>query len=271
MASSRFVSYFGGIGQALSIRDYRIYWTGQVVSVQGVWMNRVASGVLMYHITQSSAWLGAVAFLYFIPLFLVGPLAGQNRTLTGVQASFYTPAQTIVGARIKVTPALTLNGQAVRYNWSKFDAIRLDITRARIAGTSRRRMCSRLPAPSRGAGRWSNSTSKAIPVPTGSRYQWDDKSTYVRNPPYFDGMTMTPAAVGEIRGAYALALLGDSVTTDHISPAGNIAADSPGGKFLRSYWQPIAASEEMPIGGDPLPIRIMSENLTLYRGASGRA
>lgn len=56
---------------------------------------------------------------------LVGPLAGQNRTLTGVQASFYTPAQTIVGARIKVTPALTLNGQAVRYNWSKFDAIRL--------------------------------------------------------------------------------------------------------------------------------------------------
>lgn len=76
MASSRFVSYFGGIGQALSIRDYRIYWTGQVVSVQGVWMNRVASGVLMYHITQSSAWLGAVAFLYFIPLFLVGPLAG---------------------------------------------------------------------------------------------------------------------------------------------------------------------------------------------------
>ncbi|WP_293877391.1 MULTISPECIES: outer membrane protein transport protein [unclassified Sphingomonas] len=56
---------------------------------------------------------------------LQGPLAAQNRTLDGVEASFYTPAQVIVGARIRATPALTLNGQAVRYNWSKFDAIRL--------------------------------------------------------------------------------------------------------------------------------------------------
>ncbi|MCP3733722.1 outer membrane protein transport protein [Sphingomonas sp. RP10(2022)] len=56
---------------------------------------------------------------------LVGPLATQNRTLNDIEASFYTPAQTIVGARIRATPALTLNGQAVRYNWSKFDAIRL--------------------------------------------------------------------------------------------------------------------------------------------------
>lgn len=56
---------------------------------------------------------------------LVGPLATQNRTLSGIEASFYTPAQVIVGARIRATPALTLNGQAVRYNWSKFDAIRL--------------------------------------------------------------------------------------------------------------------------------------------------
>ncbi|MCU6452766.1 outer membrane protein transport protein [Sphingomonas sp. A2-49] len=56
---------------------------------------------------------------------LVGPLAGQNRTVNDVEASFYTPAQVIVGARIRATQALTLNGQAVRYNWSKFDAIRL--------------------------------------------------------------------------------------------------------------------------------------------------
>lgn len=56
---------------------------------------------------------------------LQGPLAAQNRTLDGVEASFYTPAQVIVGARIRATPTLTLNGQAVRYNWSKFDAIRL--------------------------------------------------------------------------------------------------------------------------------------------------
>ena len=56
---------------------------------------------------------------------LQGPLAAQNRTLNDIEASFYTPAQVIVGARIRATPALTLNGQAVRYNWSKFDAIRL--------------------------------------------------------------------------------------------------------------------------------------------------
>jgi aconitate hydratase len=73
---------------------------------------------------------------------------------------------------------------------------------------------------------------KAIQAPTGNVYAWEAKSTYVKNPPYFDGMTMTPAAVGEIRGARALALLGDSVTTDHISPAGNIAKNSPAAKYL---------------------------------------
>jgi len=76
MGTSRFASYFGGVGKALSIRDYRIYWIGQLVSVQSVWMNRIASGVLMYHLTQSSGWLGAVAFVYFVPLVVVGPIAG---------------------------------------------------------------------------------------------------------------------------------------------------------------------------------------------------
>ena len=74
----------------------------------------------------------------------------------------------------------------------------------------------------------------AIPVAEGNSYAWDDKSTYVRNPPYFDGMTMTPKAVAEIRGARALAVLGDSVTTDHISPAGNIAKSSPAARYLQS-------------------------------------
>jgi aconitate hydratase len=69
-------------------------------------------------------------------------------------------------------------------------------------------------------------------VPAGEVYAWDEKSTYVRNPPYFDGMTMTPAPVGDIRGARVLALLGDSVTTDHISPAGNISKSSAAAKYL---------------------------------------
>jgi aconitate hydratase len=73
---------------------------------------------------------------------------------------------------------------------------------------------------------------QAIKVPAEKIYAWDPKSTYVKNPPYFDGMTMQPAAVGAIAGARVLALLGDSVTTDHISPAGNIAKSSPAARYL---------------------------------------
>ena len=74
----------------------------------------------------------------------------------------------------------------------------------------------------------------SIAVPEGEIYAWDAKSTYVRNPPYFDGMTMTPAARTDIIGARVLALLGDSVTTDHISPAGNISKSSPAARYLIS-------------------------------------
>jgi aconitate hydratase len=73
---------------------------------------------------------------------------------------------------------------------------------------------------------------QAIDVPKDEVYRWDPTSTYVRNPPYFNGMTMTPGAVADIRGARVLAVLGDSVTTDHISPAGNIAKSSPAAKYL---------------------------------------
>jgi aconitate hydratase len=72
----------------------------------------------------------------------------------------------------------------------------------------------------------------AIKTPAGKIYSWDGKSTYVKNPPYFEGMTMTPAAMVDIKGARALAVLGDSVTTDHISPAGNISKTSPAAKYL---------------------------------------
>ena len=74
----------------------------------------------------------------------------------------------------------------------------------------------------------------SIGSPEGEIYTWDEDSTYVKNPPYFDGMTLQPAAVSDIRGARVLALLGDSVTTDHISPAGDIAADGPAADYLRS-------------------------------------
>jgi aconitate hydratase len=73
---------------------------------------------------------------------------------------------------------------------------------------------------------------QGLNFPTGDVYQWEPDSTYIRKAPYFDGMTMTPAPLEEILGARVLAVLGDSVTTDHISPAGNIKANGPAGKYL---------------------------------------
>jgi len=73
---------------------------------------------------------------------------------------------------------------------------------------------------------------RSLPVPKGETYAWDNDSTYIRRAPYFDGMTLKPTAVEEIRNARVLAMLGDSVTTDHISPAGSIKKDSPAGKYL---------------------------------------
>ena len=76
---------------------------------------------------------------------------------------------------------------------------------------------------------------KALDTPTGETFEWDPNSTYVRKPPYFEGMPRNPVPVTDIAGARVLAMLGDSVTTDHISPAGNIKADSPAGKYLQSH------------------------------------
>lgn len=73
---------------------------------------------------------------------------------------------------------------------------------------------------------------KSLDTPTGKTFEWDSDSTYVRKPPYFEGMSAKPSPVRDIHGARVLAMLGDSVTTDHISPAGNIRADSPAGKYL---------------------------------------
>ncbi|WP_224778391.1 aconitate hydratase AcnA [Leucobacter sp. Psy1] len=73
---------------------------------------------------------------------------------------------------------------------------------------------------------------RSLPTPAGDTFEWDGKSTYVRKPPYFEGMSLEPSPVTDISGARVLAKLGDSVTTDHISPAGNIKADTPAGQYL---------------------------------------
>jgi aconitate hydratase len=78
-----------------------------------------------------------------------------------------------------------------------------------------------------GDDRW-----RSLPTPEGATFEWDESSTYVKKAPYFDGMTLEPAPVSDVEGARVLVKLGDSVTTDHISPAGSIKADSPAGKYL---------------------------------------
>jgi aconitate hydratase len=82
----------------------------------------------------------------------------------------------------------------------------------------------------KGDARW-----QGIKVAKSETYPWDDKSTYIQNPPYFVGMTMTPPGIQPIKGARALAVLGDSITTDHISPAGDIKKDGPAGKYLEAH------------------------------------
>jgi aconitate hydratase A / 2-methylisocitrate dehydratase len=79
-----------------------------------------------------------------------------------------------------------------------------------------------------GDDRW-----RALPIPDGDRYAWDPASTYLARPPFFEGMALEPAPIAPIAGARALAVFGDSVTTDHISPAGTIAASSPAGQWLQ--------------------------------------
>jgi aconitate hydratase len=76
---------------------------------------------------------------------------------------------------------------------------------------------------------------RALPTPDSERFDWQDDSTYVKHPPYFEDMPREPHSVSDIRGARVLALLGDSITTDHISPAGSIKADSPAGRYLREH------------------------------------
>ena len=76
---------------------------------------------------------------------------------------------------------------------------------------------------------------QSLPTPEGEIFEWDPDSTYVRKPPYFEGMPAEPEPVTDISGARVLLKLGDSITTDHISPAGSIKADAPAGKYLSEH------------------------------------
>src|SRR3954462_9054609 len=107
-----------------------------------------------------------------------------------------------------------------------------------------------------------------LPTPTGNTFAWDPESPYVRKPPYFEGMADQPAPVQDISGARTLAVLGDSVTTDHISPAGSIKADSPAGKYLQEHgiqrrdfnsYGPRRGNHEVMIRGTFANIRLRNQ------------
>ncbi|HVV85939.1 MAG TPA: aconitate hydratase AcnA [Kofleriaceae bacterium] len=103
------------------------------------------------------------------------------------------------------------------------------------ASVKREQFVERYAAVSEGPAPW-----RTLPVPTGDTFAWDDASTYIRKPPFFDDITPTPKPLADVTGARALAVLGDSVTTDHISPAGNIARNSPAAKYLSDHGVPPA-------------------------------
>ncbi len=111
-----------------------------------------------------------------------------------------------------------------------------------------------------GDDRW-----KALPSPTGQIFTWDSSSTYVKNPPYFDGMGSTPAPIKNVTRARVLAVLGDSVTTDHISPAGSIPKDSPAGNYLleRGVQQKDFNSYGARRGNDDVMVRGTFANIRL--------
>ena len=90
---------------------------------------------------------------------------------------------------------------------------------------------------------------QAIKVAGGQTYAWEMGSTYVQNPPYFEGLTMTPEPVADVIEARILGIFGDSITTDHISPAGNIGKTSPAGEYLSQHQVARATSTPMARGG----------------------
>ncbi len=124
-----------------------------------------------------------------------------------------------------------------------------------------------------GDERWTS-----LPTPAGDIFEWDESSTYVRRPPYFDGMTMELTPVTDIAGARVLATLADSVTTDHISPAGSIKSDSPAGQYLTAHgierkdfnsYGSRRGNHEVMIRGTFANIRLRNELLATENGGAG--
>jgi aconitate hydratase len=158
----------------------------------------------------------------------------EGRVSPDVRANFLASPPLVVAYALKGTVTEDITTTPIGQDQNGQDVMLADLwpTNAEIAANraaniDRSMFVSRYANVYDGDEHW-----QAITVEPSDTYQWRAGSTYVANPPYFEGMTMTPAPVTDIVDAKPLAILGDSVTTDHISPAGSIKEDSPGGKFL---------------------------------------
>ena len=160
----------------------------------------------------------------------------EGRVHPEVKMNFLASPPLVVAYALAGTTDIDLNSEPLGTGANGQPVYLKDIwpTPAEVADVVRASINSKMFKASYGKVFEGDANWRAIKVPPGKLYKWDEASTYVRNPPYFEGMTMTPRGVSGIKGARALAKLGDSVTTDHISPAGDIALGSPAARYLES-------------------------------------
>jgi aconitate hydratase len=165
----------------------------------------------------------------------------EGRISPDVRANYLASPPLVVAYAIAGSMTIDITRDAIGQDQDGKDVFLRDIwpTSAEIAETVRTAV-----TPDMFAKRYANvfkgdEAWGGIEVPTGLTYAWDHTSTYVQNPPYFEGMTMDPEAPGDVVNAKIMGLFGDSITTDHISPAGSIKGDSPAGRYLQERQVPI--------------------------------
>jgi aconitate hydratase len=166
----------------------------------------------------------------------------EGRINSDVRANYLASPPLVVAYAIAGTMDIDLTNDPIGHDPEGHDVFLKDIwpTQAEVADAVLKSVRAEMFLQEygdvfKGDERWNS-----LPVPAGDLYEWDDNSTYVKNPPYFIGMPAQPAAVEEIQGARALAVLGDSITTDHISPAGSIKVQGPAGRYLLEHGVPIS-------------------------------
>jgi aconitate hydratase len=211
----------------------------------------------------------------------------EGRVHPQVRANYLASPMLVLAFALAGTMNSNLTEQPIGYDKKKQPVYLRDIwpTPKEIADTIRKSVSpamfrSRYADVFTGDSFW-----KKMKVDAGQTYRWQDESTYVKNPPYFEGMPRQPGAIGDIRAARILGIFGDSITTDHISPAGSIKKDSPAGKYLIALGVDPAdfnsygarrGNHEVMVRGTFANIRIKNEMLggkeggnTLYYGSGG--